>query len=58
MGLTPIGPVSFATGETKSVASIDNPWGSYITVSPDGRWVLYPQLDSAGSDLMPVENFR
>ena len=49
---------SFATGEIKTVASIENPWNSYITVSPDGRQILYPKLDLEGSDLMLVENFR
>jgi Tol biopolymer transport system component/serine/threonine protein kinase len=29
-----------------------------ITVSPDGQWILYTQLDQAGSDLMLVEDFR
>jgi hypothetical protein len=30
-----------------------------LTVSPDGRWLLYSQVDGApGSDLMLVENFR
>jgi hypothetical protein len=29
-----------------------------IAVSPDGRTILYTQLDEAGSDLMRVENFR
>jgi len=27
------------------------------TVSPDGRWILYAQLDQSGSDVMLVENF-
>ena len=30
-----------------------------LSVSPDGRWLLYSQVDGApGSDLMVVENFR
>jgi hypothetical protein len=31
---------------------------SAITVSPDERWILYTQLDQAGSNLVMVENFR
>jgi Tol biopolymer transport system component/serine/threonine protein kinase len=29
-----------------------------LTVSPDGRWVLYAQVDQSISDIMLVENFR
>lgn len=29
-----------------------------LAVSPDGRWLLYPQVDQAGSDILLVENFR
>jgi hypothetical protein len=29
-----------------------------LTVSPDGRWILYTPLDQSGSDLMLVDNFR
>jgi len=29
-----------------------------LTVSPDGRWVLYAQVDQSVSDIMLVEHFR
>ena len=32
--------------------------GPPISVSPDGRWIIYTQLDQAGSNLVLVDNFR
>jgi hypothetical protein len=29
-----------------------------LDVSPDGRYLIYAQLDDTASDLMLVENFR
>jgi hypothetical protein len=29
-----------------------------MSVSPDGRWLLYSQIDDYSSDLVVVENFR
>jgi Tol biopolymer transport system component/predicted Ser/Thr protein kinase len=48
----------FATGQTRKILTIQRPVGPHIAVSPDGRTILYLQLDEIGSDLMLVENFR
>jgi hypothetical protein len=29
-----------------------------IGISPDGKYLIYPQLDELGSDIMLVEHFR
>jgi eukaryotic-like serine/threonine-protein kinase len=49
---------SFATGRMTRVLTIDKPIGYGLAPSPDGRTVLYNQLDRAGTDLMLLENFR
>ena len=33
-------------------------WIGGIPVSRDGKFMLYPQVDSASSDLMMIGNFR
>ncbi|HSB14935.1 MAG TPA: hypothetical protein VLE22_10785, partial [Bryobacteraceae bacterium] len=48
----------FATGKTRKILTIERRVATFIAVSPDGRTILYPQVDEAGSDLMLVENFR
>jgi Tol biopolymer transport system component len=52
---------SFATRRVVQLGVLDQdplqgPPG--LTVSPDGRWVLYAQADQSISDIMLVENFR
>ena len=52
---------SFATERVKQLARLpkDPPFGdSGFSISKDGRWVLYTQVDQSGSDIMLVENFR
>ena len=50
--------LSFATGKVKTVAPMSGPPAEGLSVSPDGRSLLFSQIDEAGSDLMLVENFR
>ncbi len=47
-----------ATGKARKILTIEQGISAYIDVSDDGRMILYPQIDEAGSDLMLVENFR
>jgi Tol biopolymer transport system component len=50
--------LSFVTGKVKTVAPMSGPYFGGFSVSPDGRFLLFSQLDDVGSDLMLVENFR
>ena len=49
----------FDTRGIRDVATLDNERASaYLSVSRDGRTILYTQQDTLLSDLMLVENFR
>jgi hypothetical protein len=54
---SPIQFLSFATAKVKTVAPISYPFEG-LSVSPDGRSILFSQYEESGSDLMLVENFR
>jgi len=56
-GHTDLSVYEFATGRTGKIRTMGRPIGG-VAVSPDGRTILYTQLDEAGSDLMLVDNFR
>jgi Tol biopolymer transport system component len=50
-----------AMGQTRPIAAMPrrpSVGDSGLAVSPDGRWVLYSQLDLQGSVIMLMENFR
>jgi Tol biopolymer transport system component len=49
---------NFETKKIRSIATIEVPISEYLSVSPDGHWILYSQIDQSGSDLILVENFR
>ena len=49
----------FATRRLRQIAPLaKNGMVNGLALSPDGRWLLYGQLDRAGSDIMLVENFQ
>ena len=53
---------SFATGRVTKVFRLAKPPSGRtqpgLSVSPDGRWILYALLEQDSSDIMLVENFR
>jgi Tol biopolymer transport system component len=49
--------LSLSSGKTSPLASITRFVVYGFSVSPDERWILYPQADHLTSDLMLVENF-
>jgi Tol biopolymer transport system component/DNA-binding winged helix-turn-helix (wHTH) protein len=52
---------NFATGQIKTVIALERrifPTPPGLAVSPDGRRLLWSQLDQEGSDIMLLENFR
>src|SRR5258705_2981651 len=52
---------SFATRRITRIALLEREplqWFSNLPISPDGRWIVYTQLDQGGNDIMLVENFH
>ena len=61
----PVRPIieffNFTTGKVTTIAALDKPLSPSdpgLTVAPNGRSILFAQMDQSGSDLMLVENFR
>ena len=48
----------FSTGQDFPVAVAERPFYLGMSVSPDGRFVAFDQLDESGSDLMLIPNFK
>jgi Tol biopolymer transport system component len=50
---------SFATKQMATLVSIEkSKYFAYLAVSPDGKWILYVQIDQEDNDIMLVENFH
>jgi Tol biopolymer transport system component len=50
--------LSFATNKVSNLATFEKSRVLGLTVSPDGKWILYSHEQQSGSELMLVENFR
>jgi serine/threonine protein kinase/Tol biopolymer transport system component len=50
--------LEFATGRVRPIGSLPRSSSNIISLSADGHWLAYVQLDQAGSDIVLVENFR
>jgi eukaryotic-like serine/threonine-protein kinase len=52
---------SFVTGRTTRIATMEKDAAdgfSGLSISPDGRWIIYPQVDHLEHQIMLVQNFR
>ena len=48
----------FATGKRSTLARLDKPFWFGMTLSPDERSLVFPLVDSAGSNVMLVDRFQ
>ena len=48
----------FATGTRTRIVDLGKPFWYGMALSPDGKSMLFSLVNSAGSNLMLVENFR
>ena len=48
----------FVTKQVRPVLEMEKDFGSGLSVSVDGRWILYSQSDEINSNVMLVEKFR
>jgi Tol biopolymer transport system component/DNA-binding winged helix-turn-helix (wHTH) protein len=48
----------FATKRIRPIFEIQKDFNHGLSISPDGRWILYSQLDEVNSDIMLVQHFR
>jgi hypothetical protein len=48
----------FTTKKIRDVFELDHDFGIGLSISPDGRWMIYSQIGDATSDIMLVDHFQ
>jgi hypothetical protein len=48
----------FATKQIRPIFEVDKYFGTGLSVSPDGRWILYSLVGDVNSDIMLVDHFH
>jgi Tol biopolymer transport system component/DNA-binding winged helix-turn-helix (wHTH) protein len=48
----------FATRQIHPIFEVDKDFHDGLSVSPDGRWILYSQIGDRSGDIMLVDNFQ
>jgi dipeptidyl aminopeptidase/acylaminoacyl peptidase len=48
----------FATRKTREIFKADKDLAEGMSISPDGRYMLYTQIDENNANIMLVNNFR
>ena len=48
----------FASKQIRRVFESDYDFGTSLSVSPDGRWLIYAQSGDASSDILLVDHFQ
>jgi hypothetical protein len=47
----------FASRKSHKIFEVDRDFVDGLSVSPDGRWILYSQVDEENRDIMLVDHF-
>jgi Tol biopolymer transport system component/DNA-binding winged helix-turn-helix (wHTH) protein len=48
----------FASKQIRPIFEVDKDFGDGLSISPDGRWIIYSQIADVNSDIMLVDNFH
>jgi hypothetical protein len=48
----------FATRQTREIFRVEKDLVEGMSISPDGRYMLFSQVDESNADIMLVSNFR